>query len=192
MGSVGLVRTTTKEIAREAGCSEAALYKHFQDKEAIFVGVLRERSPRLADELDELPAVPARARWPRTCGRWRVPRWPSTGAASRWPPRSSPIRRCWPRTAAGWTPRPTARSSPPSGWPPTSSAEQRLGRLSAAVEAEAAAALLIGACFHRAFLTVFWGADAPETAALRPSGDEEFAAQTVRALLAGAGPRGTE
>lgn len=43
----GLVRATTKEIAREAGCSEALLYKHFPDKRDIFLRVLTERSPRL-------------------------------------------------------------------------------------------------------------------------------------------------
>ncbi|MFJ2441092.1 MULTISPECIES: TetR family transcriptional regulator [unclassified Streptomyces] len=32
MTTVGLTRTTTKEIARAVGCSEAALYKHFRDK----------------------------------------------------------------------------------------------------------------------------------------------------------------
>lgn len=43
----GLVRATTKEIARIAGCSEALLYKHFPDKRDIFLHVLTERSPRL-------------------------------------------------------------------------------------------------------------------------------------------------
>lgn len=43
----GLVRATTKVIAREAGCSEALLYKHFPDKRDIFLRVLTERSPRL-------------------------------------------------------------------------------------------------------------------------------------------------
>ncbi|MCR2783534.1 MULTISPECIES: TetR/AcrR family transcriptional regulator [unclassified Microbacterium] len=41
----GLARTTTKEIARAAGCSEALLYKHFADKQEIFVRVLGERMP---------------------------------------------------------------------------------------------------------------------------------------------------
>lgn len=52
----GLVRATTKEIAREAGCSEALLYKHFPDKRDIFVRVLTERSPRL-DAARELPGT---------------------------------------------------------------------------------------------------------------------------------------
>ena len=44
----GIVRATTKEIAREAGCSEALLYKHFPDKRDIFLHVLTERLPRVA------------------------------------------------------------------------------------------------------------------------------------------------
>ena len=43
----GIARATTKEIARAAGCSEALLYKYFADKQALFVGVLTERAPRL-------------------------------------------------------------------------------------------------------------------------------------------------
>lgn len=50
----GLVGATTKKIAREAGCSEALLYKHFPDKRDIFLRVLTERSPRL-DLAGELP-----------------------------------------------------------------------------------------------------------------------------------------
>ena len=42
--SKGLARATTKEIARAAGLSEAALYKHFDSKTTLFVAVLRERT----------------------------------------------------------------------------------------------------------------------------------------------------
>lgn len=52
----GLSRATTKEIAREAGCSEALLYKHFPDKRDIFLRVLTERSPRL-DLTADLPGT---------------------------------------------------------------------------------------------------------------------------------------
>jgi AcrR family transcriptional regulator len=48
MRARGLARATTKEIARAAGLSEAALYKHFQDKEDIFLCVLKERLPPIA------------------------------------------------------------------------------------------------------------------------------------------------
>lgn len=45
MRTRGLARATTKEIAKEAGYSEAALYKHFRDKTDIFLAVLAERVP---------------------------------------------------------------------------------------------------------------------------------------------------
>ena len=55
----GLVRATTKEIAREAGCSEALLYKNFADKADIFLHVLLERLPplKLAGALPDTGSV---------------------------------------------------------------------------------------------------------------------------------------
>ena len=43
----GLAHATTKQIARQAACSEALLYKHFPDKRDIFLSVLAERSAGL-------------------------------------------------------------------------------------------------------------------------------------------------
>jgi AcrR family transcriptional regulator len=50
----GLNNATTKEIARAAGFSEATLYKHFQDKEELFVEVLRARVPTFVPALKAL------------------------------------------------------------------------------------------------------------------------------------------
>ena len=58
MLTAGLARTTTKEIAKAAGCSEAALYKYFSSKEELFVTVLNERLPGLGSLLDTLAADP--------------------------------------------------------------------------------------------------------------------------------------
>src|SRR5690242_14069456 len=60
MLTVGLARATTKEIARAADCSEAALYKHFSSKEELFIEVLRERLPGLGPLLHALTAEPGR------------------------------------------------------------------------------------------------------------------------------------
>ncbi len=68
-------------------------------------------------------------------------------------------------------------------------AEQALGRVSSGIDPHAAATLLIGACFHRAFLDLFFDAEAPP-GVLLPEGDEEFAAETVRVLLDGLTPPG--
>lgn len=49
----GLARVTTKEIAREAGCAEGTLYKHFTDKEDLFLSVVRENLPSVVHVLQE-------------------------------------------------------------------------------------------------------------------------------------------
>ena len=56
MRTRGFARTTTKEIARAAGYSEATLYKHFQDKTDLFLAVLKERLPSLSSTLSALSA----------------------------------------------------------------------------------------------------------------------------------------
>ncbi|MBM7566323.1 TetR/AcrR family transcriptional regulator [Paenibacillus sacheonensis] len=38
----GLSKTTTKEIARIAGCSEGSLYNHFKSKEDLFLQVMKK------------------------------------------------------------------------------------------------------------------------------------------------------
>ena len=39
MHTLGLARTTTREIAQAAGLSEAALYRHFEDKAELFLSI---------------------------------------------------------------------------------------------------------------------------------------------------------
>ena len=60
MLTVGLARATTKEIARAAGCSEAALYKYFASKEELFIRVLGERLPSWPRCWSRLAAEPGR------------------------------------------------------------------------------------------------------------------------------------
>ncbi|WP_096190432.1 TetR/AcrR family transcriptional regulator [Evansella halocellulosilytica] len=51
----GLARTTTKEIAREAKCSEGSLYNNFTSKEEIFLHILRGQLSNLMSVLTALP-----------------------------------------------------------------------------------------------------------------------------------------
>ncbi|MFF2806490.1 TetR/AcrR family transcriptional regulator [Streptomyces sp. NPDC058000] len=191
MTSVGLAHATTKQIAKEAGCSEAALYKHFRSKEEIFVQVLHERVPQLADALAELPDRAGDERGP--AGHLAE----VALAAVRFYRRSFPI-------AASLFASPELLAThrrkldelgaigPHNAGRQLAvylEAEQKLGRVSAAADPHAAANLLIGACFHRAFLDLFFDGEAP-AGVLRPEGEEEFAAETVRALLGGLTPSG--
>lgn len=41
----GLARVTTKEIARETGLSEGALYRHFEHKEEVFFAIIAQNLP---------------------------------------------------------------------------------------------------------------------------------------------------
>ncbi|MER6052517.1 TetR/AcrR family transcriptional regulator [Streptomyces sp. NPDC001793] len=191
MTSVGLTHTTTKQIAKKAGCSEATLYKHFRNKEEIFVRVLHERVPQFSDALAQLPDRADDERGPAglleevvlAALRFYRESFPIAASLFASPELLATHRRkldelgaMGPHNASGQLAAYLA-------------AEQKLGRISATADPHAAANLLIGACFHRAFLDLFFDGEAP-TGALRPEREEEFAAETVRALLGGLAPSG--
>jgi len=50
--SKGYDRTSVREIARQAGLSQAGLLHHFSTKEDLFLEVLRQRDDRVADPLE--------------------------------------------------------------------------------------------------------------------------------------------
>lgn len=54
--TVGLARVTTKEIARESGLSEGALYRHFDHKEDAFLAVFEKHLRELSGILSEYVA----------------------------------------------------------------------------------------------------------------------------------------
>ncbi|MGW7517213.1 TetR/AcrR family transcriptional regulator [Streptomyces sp. NPDC054796] len=184
MRTIGLARATTKEIAREADCSEAALYKHFPSKEDLFVHVLRERLPRLNPLLDELNAAP------RAQDRSVEENLTETARqAALFYERSVPI-------AASLYAEPRLKERhyeamrelgagphvPLEALAAYLRSEREAGRIRADADPEAAARLLLGACAQRAFLRDFDPGD-PSPEAL-----EAFASGTVRALLAGIAP----
>ncbi|MGD3110055.1 TetR/AcrR family transcriptional regulator [Streptomyces sp. YGL11-2] len=189
MASVGLTRTTTKQIAKEAGCSEAALYKHFRNKEEIFVRVLHERVPRFSEALAELPDRARDERGPAALLQ------EVTLTAVRFYRRTFPIAASLFASPELLATHRRKLDELGSVGPHTAGrqlaayleAERKLGRIASAVDPDAAANLLIGACFHRAFLDLFFDGEAPADA-LRPESEEEFAAETVRALLGGLTP----
>jgi AcrR family transcriptional regulator len=49
----GISRVTTKEIAREAGCAEGTLYKHFEHKEDLFLATIHENIPLFIETLQD-------------------------------------------------------------------------------------------------------------------------------------------
>ncbi|WP_328358911.1 TetR/AcrR family transcriptional regulator [Streptomyces sp. NBC_00445] len=178
MLTLGLARATTKEIAKAAGCSEAALYKHFASKEDLFIRVLAERLPRLGPLLTSLAAEPGRhtleenlteiARQAALFYEQSFPIAASLYAETQLKRRHDDAMR-----QMGMGPH-----KPIEGLDAYLRAERDAGRIRADADTFAAASLLLGACAQRAFAY-----DAtPE--GVRPPLDT-FARRLARTLLAG-------
>jgi AcrR family transcriptional regulator len=157
MRTEGYARATTKEIARVAGYSEAALYKHFQDKTEIFLRVLEEQSPGLAALLARLDRLAG-------TGDVRGNLEELVVTAVRFYADSFPIAvSLYSSRTLLAAHRDRVREL--GGGPHTPeemlvrylAAEQRLGRLAPSADPRAMAKLLLGACFQQAFLADFAG-----------------------------------
>lgn len=172
MRDLGIARATTKEIARRAGYSEAALYKHFADKQALFLAVLTERSPRIA-----APAAPGD-------GDLRTNVTALVAALVSFYAHSFPMaasifseRELLAAWRAQLAERGVGPHLPRAAVADYLRAEQALGRIARPVNVDAAATMLCGAALYEAFLASFSG-----TTIKRP---ERLAADWVAALRLG-------
>ncbi|MDP9796048.1 AcrR family transcriptional regulator [Catenuloplanes nepalensis] len=175
----GLARATTREIALAAGLSEAALYKHFRDKTDIFLAVLGERGPTtLVAVLGGLPgrvgAEPVAAVLREVvlaAVDFYEHGFPMAGSLF-----SDPALFAAHRTRL--RERDSGPQVPVEALAAYLAAERRLGRVAAGADPAAAAGLLLGAAFQRAFLGNF-----------TDTGDAEaFATALVETLLTGLRP----
>lgn len=179
MSRLGLARATTKEIARAAGFSEATLYKHFQDKEELFLSVLAERLPSLIATLKQLDervgqdTVRANLEQvARAAGAFFQESFPMAASLFAEPTLLAAQREAIHRRGGGPHRANEALAS-------YLRAEQQLGRIRSDANVEAAASLLLGACLDRAFLATFVGED------VVAQSFDEFAAELVGTLLVG-------
>ena len=183
MLTLGLSRATTKEIAKAAGCSEAALYKYFASKEELFIRVLQERLPRLGPLLERLTAEPeqhsleenltAIARQAALFYEQSFPIAASLYAETQLKRRHDEAMR-----AMGAGPH-----LPIRGVAAYLRAEQDAGRVQPGADTYAAASLLLGACAQRAFAY-----DATQDGTAPPL--DTFAPGLARTLLTGIAPVG--
>ncbi|MER5208616.1 TetR/AcrR family transcriptional regulator [Streptomyces sp. NPDC002825] len=179
MRTAGLARTTTKEIAKAAGCSEAALYKYFSSKEELFLTVLNERLPQLGGLLGTLVADPGG----RTVEEnlTEVARQAALFYGQTFPVVASlyaepALKRRHEEAMRSYGMGP---HKPIEGLAAYLRAEQSHGRISPDADPVAAASLLLGACVQRSFA---W-----ETSPDRrpPDSLDDFARGLARTLLRG-------
>ncbi|MDX2394664.1 MULTISPECIES: TetR/AcrR family transcriptional regulator [unclassified Streptomyces] len=180
MRTIGLANTTTKAIAREAGCSEAALYKHYANKEELFVRVLMERTPNAGPLMAALHAEPgeesveqALTGIARNASLFYADAMPIAASLFAEPALLTRHREGVQEIGAG----PHLVLDALAGRLRKDLAE---GRLRPGADPDAAAALLLGACFQRAFFLHFSGAGA-----VRPV--DEFAPAVARTVWAAIG-----
>ncbi|MCD0452374.1 TetR/AcrR family transcriptional regulator [Actinocorallia sp. API 0066] len=169
----GIAQATTREIALASGVSEPTLYKYFGDKERLLLAVLEERLPGpsrvtlrpgegdLAETLTDLAHA--------YLDFYRES-FPMFGALLADPQRMAAHRDALARH--GGTP-----ARPVAALAAYLRAEQAHGRVAARTDPEAAAALLVGACFQQAFLRYY--TEGPDAAPAPRS----FAASLATALL---------
>jgi AcrR family transcriptional regulator len=163
----GLARATTKEIAKAAGLSEPALYRHFADKAEIFLGVLQERTPGFRPLHEALSATPGSGTVAGNLTAVAVAASAFYGAnfplfASIFAERAifDAYRERLRQLGAG----PHKVNESLASY---LRAEQSLGRLRPTADPTDLADLLLGACFQQSFLHHFQGAPPDPTAAAR-------------------------
>jgi AcrR family transcriptional regulator len=178
----GLARSTTKVIARAAGYSEGTLYKHFESKEDLFLAVLAERLPSFVVLVEELPARVGQGTVRETLEEVAnnalayygeiVPMAASIfsepGLLAR---HREGLRK---RGAGPWMANEALAAY--------LDAEERLGRVREDADPEAAAAMLLGACYQRAFFRSYLGEDVPSEA------EEGFVEGIVQTLMPSLSP----
>ena len=187
MQSRGLARTTTKEIARASGYSEATLYKLFDDKFDLFLCVLAERLPRVGVVHGGAGTLAGKGSVAGNLQRIVVE---MTGFYHAVLPIGMSIFSDSDLLARH---RDAVRTHGPGpeiitdGVRAYLAAEQAAGRVGAAAPIDGAAMALVGACMHQVFLWCFdgeTGGDAIQGSARVDS----FAAGVVAAILPALSP----
>jgi AcrR family transcriptional regulator len=175
----GVAGATTREIARAAGCAEGSIYVHFEDKIDLIIAVVVEREPSFAELLE----LPGRA-GERTVEANLLP-W--VDELVRLLRDNQPIffalmsdRNVFDRFKARLRERQTGLIAVFKAASDYVRAEQELGRVTAEVEPDVVATILIGASRDYTF-----------TRALRDTGEapaEGFARELVRTVVHGLAP----
>ena len=181
--TAGVASLTTREIAREAGCSDGALYTHFPTKSDLLMAVCEERLPDLRGEIGSLVSRVGSSTVERnleaiihTTQAFMAELIPITNAVA-----SDPELRARHRERFVGGVIPPRRTI--DALADYIAAEQRIGRVDPRISPRVFASLLTGACFSAASVEYVFGESAH---GLEP---DKYARALARALWAGMAPR---
>ena len=176
----GIAHATTKEIAREAGCAEGTLYKHFEHKEDLFLSVLEQHLPvfveTVHDDMAGNETLRANLEY-------------IAHAAITYYEQLIPLATAF-FADTDLLVRHRQVMSQIDGGPQRIyervaryiAAEQRLGRIDTRQDPPSIAALVLGSCFQYVFMQQFMGTNPLEVT------DQQFVAGVVQTLIAGIVP----
>jgi AcrR family transcriptional regulator len=178
----GLASTTTRAIAEQAGCSEAALYVHFDNRLTLLLAVLEESLP---DMLLPLKALE------QSIGT-RTPERNLTSALRAiyaFHERVVPML-CGlfadSQLLTAYRDSLTTRNKGPHGaiarLEKYISAEQKLGRIHKSVDGETAATMLMASSFFKAFVSKFFGTPMPSAAGFKKTVAAAIASESKQAF----------
>jgi AcrR family transcriptional regulator len=176
----GFARLTTREIALKAGCAEGTIFKYFKHKDDLCLSVVLENAPRFKGILTA-----------KRAGRRTVQKnlQDIASASLHFSEKLIPLAAALfadvellsrQRQALN-----ESRGGPKEAFDLIAtyiSDEQQLGRIRPDVEPLTVSVLLLGSCFHRAFLRQAMGKN------LLPMSDQEFVAALVSTLMRGLSP----
>jgi AcrR family transcriptional regulator len=181
MRSQGLTGVTTRQISKEVGCSEGALYVHFKGRLELLLAMLEESLPDMLEPLQVLRGSVGRglphknlALALRGIFKFHQRIVPSACGLFAEPELLSAYRESLARQGKG----PHLSMAVLAGY---IAAEQKLGRIDSNVDAKLAASLLMSSSFFRAFMEEFAGVP------MQPSWD-----QFVKRLVAAIVPSGVK
>jgi AcrR family transcriptional regulator len=176
----GFTRLTTREIAQEAGCAEGTIFKHFKRKDDLSLAVVLENAPKFKDVVAHKRAGKGSVQRnlediALACLRFSEKLIPLAAALFADTNLLARQRQALSESRKG----PKEAFELIAGY---ISEEQQLGRIDRKVVPLTVSALLLGSCFHRAFLRQAMGRH------LLPLNDRDFAAGLVATLMHGLSP----
>jgi AcrR family transcriptional regulator len=184
MRTDGLAHATTRSIAAHAGCSEGTIYRHFKSKEDIFLAVLSERMPDFLPMMRGISENVGRGSVGSRLGSvmrsalsFYKATIPITVSIFAEPQLLNQYRKWMNSNNVG----PHRAVELLADY---ISREQAAGRVNPLVNALSAAETLLGACYLRAYSRQF--------AAVAPTSDNKFIADTIALLLRGMNPSSEE
>jgi AcrR family transcriptional regulator len=173
----GIMRLTTKEIAREADCAEGTLFKYFKRKEDICLAVVLENAPLFREAIEKLR--PGEGTVAKNFENMAL-------AAIDFFEKLMPLTLSLFADATLLARH--RREMRKHGRGPEDvfgligryvDSERKLGRIDRHAVPESVAALLLGPCFHRVLIRQVTGKDLSRTS------DQKFVSAVVRTLMRG-------